>query len=122
MILSGIAVSFNLGEMVKQFFYGPGENFFYTSVLVATIGGQLINWSLTLSGYIIHSGNIPLGQLLARQMPLFISVLMGVIQFSYYGLSLVLGGFAGFIMPFVLIPICAKMWRKDTMMRGPYGF
>jgi len=122
MILSGIAVSLNLGQMVKQFFYGPGENFFYASVLIATIGSQLINWSLTLSGRIIRSGNISLGRLLAQLLPIFIGVLMGVIQFGYYGLSLVLGGFAGFIMPFILIPICAKMWRKDTMMRGPYGF
>ncbi len=120
LFLSGVSVSMSLGKSgTESFFYGQGRNFFTTVIIIATIGGQLISWSLYFSGTIIRSGN-PLGRLLSRILPIFIGVLMGIIQSSYYGLSIIFGAIIGFILPYILIPISARLWRKDSMMRIGY--
>ncbi|TSA44504.1 hypothetical protein D4R51_03680 [bacterium] len=118
MILNGIGVSLALGNTAENFFYGRGEDFFITAWIMAAIGSQLISWSLFISGRINLSGNSSLGNFFARALPILVGVSMGVVQFGMYDLNILFGGVAGFILPYILIPVCANMWRKDSAMRN----
>ncbi len=103
----------------KVFFMTFGDDFFIVTLIIAAIGGILISLSLTLSGWITAHRNQLLGMLLSRLLPIIIGITMGIFQFSGFGLPIFGGVIIGFVLPHVLIPICASMWRKDMIRRNP---
>ncbi len=119
-LLATTATSIILGrDIAKEFFTIAGNTYTIITVIIAAIGSQLIFLSLGISGRISLSGNLELGTSLARLLPLTIGVGMGILQFWIFGLNVFMGIAIGFFLPFILIPICAKMWQKDMLMRNP---
>ncbi len=120
LMFNGVSVFLILGEETKFFLQGIGKNYFLTVFIIAAIGSQLIVWSLYVGGKIINSGRVSFGEFLTKTLPIAISITMGVFQFKMYELNILPGILCGFILPFILIPISAQMWRKDSMRRRAY--
>jgi len=106
-------------ENVKVFFTATGDTFMYLFFVLAAINGILVCLIITISGNIMNRGN-PLGVFIARLGPIVVSVVCCSLIFVLYDLPPYLGILIGVIMPFVLIPMCSNMWRKDMAKRGFY--
>ena len=107
-------------ENVKVFFTATGDTFIYLFLALAAINGILVCLIITISGNMMRRSN-PLGALIARLGPIVLSVVCCSLIFVLYDLAPYPGILIGVIMPFVLLPICSNMWRKDMAKRYPYG-
>ena len=107
-------------ENVKVFFTVTGDTFMYLFFGLGALNGILVCLIITISGRMMNRGN-PLGVLLARLGPIALSVACCSLIFMAYDLPPYPGIMIGVILPFILIPICSRMWRKDMAKRDPYG-
>lgn len=118
-----IPVGFSLllgQENVKVFFIATGDAFMYPFFGLAAINGILVCLIITISGNMMNRG-YPLGELIVRLGPIAVSVVCCSLIFMLYGLPPYPGILIGVVMPFILIPICSNMWRKDMANRDLYG-
>jgi hypothetical protein len=108
-------------ENVKAFFLSTGDSFTYLFLALGAINGILVCLTMSISGNMMNRGN-PLGELIARLGPVVVSAACCSSIFVLYALPPYPGIVIGVILPFILIPICSNMWRKDMINRNPYGY
>jgi len=119
-----IPVGFSLllgPETTSIFFKGLGNEFLYAFVLLSTINGFLVCLIMIVSGNMLRRQN-PLGMLLNRLGPIVVSIFCCTQIYAIYDVSVVFGIAIGLILPFILIPICSRMWRKDMLQRNPHMY
>ncbi|MCX6823547.1 MAG: hypothetical protein NT085_00260 [candidate division SR1 bacterium] len=107
-------------ENVKVFFTATADTFMYLFFALAMINGVLVCLIITISGNMMSKNN-PFGLLLARLGPIIVSAGCCSLIFLLYELPPYPGIVIGIVLPFILIPICANMWRKDMTRRDPHG-
>jgi len=118
-LASSVAASLVLGDSAEYFFQRNANEFFITGLVLSAIGSQVIVWGNFIGVQMMKRGN-PFGVFIIKVFPIITGVMMAVLHLGAFGINPVIGIAAGFILPFIIIPMCAKMWRKDMLLRDPH--
>ncbi len=116
MLASTIAAGIMLGQSGEVFFRQHGTAFFISGLIISAVGSQIICAAFNVGGRMLQIGN-PSGNLIIIFVPLVVGVGMAILHFGLFDISPWIGIFFGFLMPFIVIPITASMWRKDMASR-----
>jgi hypothetical protein len=119
MLAGSFAVSVALGDSAESFFSQHADEFFIRGLVISAVGGITIAWVNYFAAQVAQRGN-PLGILIIKLFPIAAGITMALAQLSPYRINSIPAMVAGFILPFVIIPLSGKMWRKDMLLRSPY--
>ena len=108
-------------DLLKAFYLGEGEDFLYWSLLFGGIMGALICTTLYFGAKKMQRSYYPgpgLGLFMIKIVPFLITMGLAWVHFNLYGLQEFTVIMFGLIVPWLLIPITAHLWKRDMRLRG----